>query len=125
MMRRYTDRKLLIRFGCLWWLIQLLRLVINPNAHHDRLGIHHTLYIVRTFLNEPTTKYALTIQVNRWAALVETKPVITSDTDLLIVCVIKTRIVALDRMQLAPIASLAMTVSVLNRVPQARFRPCG
>jgi len=33
------------------------------------------LYIARTFLNESTTKYALTIQVNRRTAGIETKPV--------------------------------------------------
>lgn len=88
MMYRYADHNLLIRFNHLWWLIQRLRLVINPSAHHDRLGVHNTLYIA--FLYEPATKYALTIQVNRRAARVETKlVVITSDTDLLIIRVIK------------------------------------
>lgn len=97
MMRRYTDHNLLIQFDRSWWLIQRLRLVINPNAHHDRLGVHNTPYII-AFLDEPTTKYTLTTQVNRQAARAETKPVIvTSDTDLLIVRVIKTRIVAPDR----------------------------
>lgn len=99
MMCRYADHNLLIRFNHLWWLIQRLRLVINPSAHHDRLGVHNTLYIA--FLYEPATKYALTIQVNRRAARVETKlVVITSDTDLLIIHVIKTRIVAPDRTRL-------------------------